>query len=96
MDRLCVNCVYFRPEMKCSENTVGSTGYGKCLNSKNSGRTAVSIWGMDLACEAGVMVDKTVRRPSAEEIYRSMTPGEKRIVDYMLARERETEQEGIT
>lgn len=84
MDRICVNCAYYQPEMKCSENTAGYSGYGTCLNSRNSGRTTVSVCGTDLACRAGVMVDKTVRPLSAEDIYKSMSPEEKKIVEYML------------
>lgn len=72
MDRICVNCAYFQPEVKCSENTVGYSGYGTCLNSRNSGRTAVSVCGTDLACRSGVMVDKTVRRPSKDELEKAL------------------------
>lgn len=84
MDRICANCAYFQPEMKCSENTVGYSGYGTCLNSRNSGRTAVSVLGTDLACRAGVMIDKTVKPLSAKDIYKSMSPAEKKVVEYLL------------
>ena len=67
MDRICVNCVYYQPEIKCSEKTAGYSGYGKCLNSRNSGRTAVTVCGTDLACRSGVMVDKTVRPLNGEK-----------------------------